>query len=71
MSSILFFDLVGGAAGDMLLAALLDLGVSTAVVEDAWNDCALKNVSLERRDVFPAGLRAHQVRYGGRSSRRY
>ena len=61
MSTVLFFDLVGGAAGDMLLASLLDLGVATSVVENAWTACGLSRVSLKRKDAFPAGLRAHQV----------
>jgi len=61
VSSIVFFDLIGGASGDMLLASLLDLGVSTAVIEEAWASCGLKKVSLQRCDVFPAGLRAHRA----------
>ena len=61
MSSIIFFDLIGGASGDMLLASLLDLGVSSTVIEEAWKSCGLEKVSLQRYDVFPAGLRAHSA----------
>ncbi len=58
---ILYLDLVGGAAGDMLLAALLDLGVDLQVVRDAIAGLGLKGIELVTREVSPAGLRAVQL----------
>lgn len=58
---ILYLDLVGGVAGDMLLAALLDLGVDIELVRDAIKVLGLKGVELVSREVSPAGLRALQL----------
>jgi uncharacterized protein (TIGR00299 family) protein len=54
----LYLDLVGGAAGDMILAALLDLGAPLARVREALDAVGLADVSLATREVAPAGLRA-------------
>ncbi|MEO1337457.1 MAG: LarC family nickel insertion protein, partial [Myxococcota bacterium] len=55
---ILYFDLVGGAAGDMVLAALLDLGASLDTVKAAWAKVGLDRVTAKVVPVDPAGLRA-------------
>ena len=55
---VLYFDLVGGAAGDMVLASLLDLGASLDGVRAAWAKVGLDRVTAETRQVDPAGLRA-------------
>ena len=58
---ILYLDLVGGAAGDMLLAALLDAGADFEAVRRAIDALGLDGVELVRADVHPAGLRALQL----------
>lgn len=58
---ILYLDLVGGAAGDMLLAALLDAGASHERVRAAVETLGLHRVQVEVKEVRPAGLRALQV----------
>lgn len=58
---ILYLDLVGGAAGDMLLGALLDLGAPIESVRDVIQRMGLENVELKVDTVHPAGLRAVQV----------
>jgi uncharacterized protein (TIGR00299 family) protein len=58
---ILYLDLVGGAAGDMLLAALLDLGAPLEEVRRAIDALGLDGVTLKTREVSPAGLRALQL----------
>lgn len=61
MSRVLYLDLVGGAAGDMLLAALLDAGADEAAVRGAIDVLGLSEVELRTQEVHPAGLRARQV----------
>ena len=58
---VLYFDCVGGAAGDMLLAALLDLGAPAAAIRAAYGDLGLDDVRLEIATDHPAGLRALRV----------
>jgi uncharacterized protein (TIGR00299 family) protein len=59
----LYVDPVGGAAGDMLLAALLDLGTPLPVVEAALATLELPAGSFELRvePVATAGLEATRV----------
>ncbi|MBX2812444.1 MAG: DUF111 family protein, partial [Myxococcales bacterium] len=58
---ILYLDLVGGAAGDMLLAALVDLGASVERIRCAVNSMGLNDVELHFREVYPESLRALQL----------
>jgi pyridinium-3,5-bisthiocarboxylic acid mononucleotide nickel chelatase len=44
---LLFFDMVSGIAGDMTIAALVDLGVPFSVVEDAVRALGLSGYALE------------------------
>jgi uncharacterized protein (TIGR00299 family) protein len=57
---VLYFDLVGGAAGDMLLAALIDAGASVEVVMEGIRAMGLA-VALETRLTYPAGIRARRL----------
>jgi len=61
MKRILYLDLVGGAAGDMLMAALLDLGGDLEAVRGALAAMGLHNISVTRTEAWPAGLRATRV----------
>ena len=58
---VLYLDAVGGAAGDMLLASLLDLGVSLDPVRRALDALRLPGVELEVFEVERHGLRARQL----------
>ncbi|MCA9660212.1 MAG: nickel pincer cofactor biosynthesis protein LarC, partial [Myxococcales bacterium] len=53
---ILFFDAFSGVAGDMTIAAFLDLGVPFAVVEAALEALALDGYHLERGHVTRSGI---------------
>lgn len=58
---LVYFDCVGGVAGDMLLASLLDLGAPVEAVRDALRALGLDDVQLEVATAHPAGLRALRV----------
>jgi uncharacterized protein (TIGR00299 family) protein len=57
-----FVDVVGGAAGDMLLAALLDAGASEAAVRSAVEAVLPGRFRLGTDEVTRAGLRARHLR---------
>jgi uncharacterized protein (TIGR00299 family) protein len=58
---VLYLDLVGGAAGDMILAALVDAGAPLEPVREAIATLGLKDISIVEREAHPAGLRARQI----------
>lgn len=58
----LYVDVIGGAAGDMLLAGLLDAGAPVARVDEAVSAVLGRRVELAIRDVTRGGLRARQLR---------
>jgi uncharacterized protein (TIGR00299 family) protein len=57
-----FVDVVGGVAGDMLLAALLDAGASEAAVRSAVEAVLPGRFRLSTEEVTRAGLRARHLR---------
>lgn len=57
----LYFDCFSGAAGDMILGALLDAGASREAVQQALAALALEGYSFETREVTRASLRATKV----------
>ncbi|MEX2204050.1 MAG: LarC family nickel insertion protein [Actinomycetota bacterium] len=60
--STLYVDVVGGAAGDMLLAALLDAGAPAAPVDEAVSAALGRRIELGTAEVTRAGLRALALR---------
>jgi pyridinium-3,5-bisthiocarboxylic acid mononucleotide nickel chelatase len=56
--NVLYVDVVGGAAGDMLLAALLDAGASRDEVSDAVSAVLGRRVRCVTAEVRRRGLRA-------------
>ena len=56
--NVLYVDVVGGAAGDMLLAALLDAGASRDEVSDAVSAVLGRRVECATAEVRRRGLRA-------------
>ncbi len=60
----LYFDCSAGAAGDMILAALLDCGLSPALLEAKLRQLPLEGYQFQVGTARKHGLRALQVRVG-------
>ncbi len=58
MTSIAYFDLIGGASGDMILGALLDAGLGIAALRAALDSLHLSGWSLETQRVTRRGIAA-------------
>jgi len=56
-----YFDCPSGAAGDMILGALVDAGVPFEALAHELATLHLEGYSLERREVMKAGFRATKV----------
>lgn len=65
MTTLAFVDPVGGAAGDMLLAALLDAGAPLAAVQEAVDVVLPGRYRLSTEEVRRGGLRARLLRVEG------
>lgn len=60
--TVLYVDVIGGAAGDMLLGALLDAGAPRQAIRDAIEAMLGRPVELVIEPVTRAGLRALALR---------
>jgi hypothetical protein len=58
---IAYFDLIGGASGDMLLGALLDAGLPPAALIEGLDHLHLAGYRLDWRKVNQSGFQATQV----------
>jgi len=61
MARILYFDCASGASGDMLLGALLDLGLPLAALEAQLRALPLEGYRLEARRVKRGGISATKL----------
>ena len=61
MSRLVYFDCASGASGDMLLGALVDLGLPLDGLRQELSKLPLDGYRLEARPVDRAGLRATKV----------
>lgn len=64
MSALLYVDVVGGAAGDMLLAALLDAGAPVSAVRTAVEAVLPGRFDIGAEPAKRGGMRAILVRIG-------
>ena len=55
---IAYFDAFSGIAGDMMLGALLDLGLPLPVLEDQIRKLGMPGVEVRTREVHKNGIRA-------------
>jgi len=58
---IIYFDCIGGASGDMLLSALLDVGASEAGLRSVIPALHLEQCAVEVKQVMRGALAAKQV----------
>ncbi len=63
--TVVYFDCFSGAAGDMVLGALIDAGVPFDAVRDALGSLALDRDAVRVERVLRAGLRATRLRVRG------
>lgn len=61
MSRLVYFDCASGASGDMLLGALVDLGLPIEALRDELGKLPVGGYSLEARRVHRSGLHATKV----------
>ncbi len=61
MGTIAYFDCFSGISGDMILGALVDLGLEIEAIEGALSSLDIENFRLETREVLSYGLRATKV----------
>ena len=61
MSRLVYFDCASGASGDMLLGALVDLGLPLEALREALAKVPLQGYHLEARKVQRSGLQATKV----------
>jgi pyridinium-3,5-bisthiocarboxylic acid mononucleotide nickel chelatase len=61
VSRIVYFDCASGASGDMMLGALVDLGLPLDVLRAELAKVPLRGYRLEARQVDRSGLRATKV----------
>jgi uncharacterized protein (TIGR00299 family) protein len=64
MTRVAYVDVVGGAAGDMLLAALIDAGASLDEVLDAVRAVLGDRITVSTTEVRRGGLRARLLEVG-------
>lgn len=60
--TILYFDCFAGAAGDMILGALLDLGVPIAALREALGSLAVEGYSVSGDRIVKAGITSTKFR---------
>ncbi|MFA5787509.1 MAG: nickel pincer cofactor biosynthesis protein LarC [Actinomycetota bacterium] len=63
--SLVYFDCVGGASGDMVLGALLDAGAPEAVLRDAVAALGIQGATIEVSKVRRSGIGATRVEISG------
>ena len=61
MSRLVYFDCASGASGDMILGALVDLGLPLDILRQELAKVPLGGYRLEARQVDRSGLRATKV----------
>ena len=61
MAKIAYFDCFSGASGDMVLGALLDLGLPLEALRGALGSLAIEYGGVSAERVLRAGVSATQV----------
>ena len=62
---IAYFDCFAGVSGDMVLGALLDLGLPSEVLDEGWRMLGLKGFQLKSQKIQRGGLMGTQIEVQG------
>src|ERR687891_312189 len=65
----LYFDCFSGAAGDMVVGALLDLGLPLKALQDALGSLAIDHGGVSAERVLRAGVAATKFRVRAEAAR--
>ena len=65
---IAYFDCFAGVSGDMVLGALLDLGLPSKALDEGWRMLRLKGFQLNAQKVQRGGLMGTQVEVQGKGT---
>jgi uncharacterized protein (TIGR00299 family) protein len=60
-SRIAYLDCFAGVSGDMVLGALLDLGLPVEILDEGWRMLGLKGVDVKHQQVERGGMMGMQV----------
>ncbi|MBN1129440.1 MAG: nickel pincer cofactor biosynthesis protein LarC [Chitinispirillaceae bacterium] len=71
MKTILYFDLLSGASGDMILSSLVDLGVPVRYLSKELGRLGISGFSLSAKRVKRSGIMGVQMRMKWNSPREY
>jgi len=58
---VAYLDCFAGVSGDMVLGALLDLGLPAEVLDEGWRQLGLKGVEVKHKRVERGGMMGQQV----------
>ncbi|HEC68681.1 MAG TPA: LarC family nickel insertion protein [Candidatus Omnitrophica bacterium] len=61
MSKILYFDLIGGASGDMLLSALINLGFKRSSLRNLVKNLKLRGAGFKFKEVFVGHIKTNKI----------
>jgi uncharacterized protein (TIGR00299 family) protein len=68
---IAYFDCFAGVSGDMILGALLDLGLPPDVLDEGWRMLGLQGFQLKQHKVQRGGMMGTQVEVQGEGTLRH
>ncbi|MFP4416554.1 MAG: nickel pincer cofactor biosynthesis protein LarC [Chitinispirillaceae bacterium] len=66
-----YFQLICGASGDMILSSLIDLGVPLSYLREAFNKLPIEGVKIDTRKTVRSGITCAQLQLEWSDQKRY